>query len=51
MTCSTFRSRMADLGAAPASMAHATSEALRAYLQSEIDSWGSVIKPAGISPE
>jgi tripartite-type tricarboxylate transporter receptor subunit TctC len=51
MTCSTFRSRMADLGAVPAPMAHATSEALRAYLKSEIDSWGSLIKQAGISPE
>jgi tripartite-type tricarboxylate transporter receptor subunit TctC len=47
----TFRSRMADLGAVPAPTAQANPEALRAYLKSEIDSWGAVIKQAGISPE
>jgi hypothetical protein len=36
--------------AVPAPMAHATSEALRACLKSEIDSWGLVVKQAGISP-
>jgi len=47
----TFRSRMADLGALPSGAAQATPDALRAYLKSETDSWGSVIKQAGISPE
>jgi tripartite-type tricarboxylate transporter receptor subunit TctC len=35
----------------PSGAAQATPGALRAYLKSETDSWGSVIKQAGISPE
>jgi tripartite-type tricarboxylate transporter receptor subunit TctC len=47
----TFDSRMADLGAVPASAAQATPDALRVYLKSELDTWGAVIKQAGIAPE
>jgi tripartite-type tricarboxylate transporter receptor subunit TctC len=42
---------MADLGAVPATVAQATPDSLRAFLKSEINSWGSVIKQAGITPE
>jgi tripartite-type tricarboxylate transporter receptor subunit TctC len=48
---STFGTRMADLGAVPATAAQATPDALRTFLKSEISSWGTVIKQAGISPE
>jgi tripartite-type tricarboxylate transporter receptor subunit TctC len=47
----TFGSRMADLGAVPATAAQATPDSLRAFLKSELDSWGAVIKQAGILPE
>jgi tripartite-type tricarboxylate transporter receptor subunit TctC len=48
---STFATRMADLGAAPVTAAQATPDSLRTFLKSELESWGSVIKQAGISPE
>jgi hypothetical protein len=35
----------------PSPAARATPEVLRTYLKSEIDSWGAVIKQAGITPE
>jgi tripartite-type tricarboxylate transporter receptor subunit TctC len=47
----TFGSRMADLGAVPATAVQATPDSLRGFLKSEIDSWGAVIKQAGIVPE
>jgi tripartite-type tricarboxylate transporter receptor subunit TctC len=47
----TFSSRMADLGAVPAAAPRATPDALRVYLKSELDTWGTVIKQAGIVPE
>ena len=46
-----FGTRMADLGAVPATAAQATPDSLRTFLKSEISSWGTVIKQAGISPE
>jgi hypothetical protein len=42
---------MSDLGAVPATAAQAAPDSLRAFLKTEIDSRGSVIKQAGISPE
>jgi tripartite-type tricarboxylate transporter receptor subunit TctC len=48
---STFSSRMADLGAVPASPANAAPEPLRAFLKSEIEIWGPIIKKSGIQPE
>lgn len=47
----TFGSRMADLGSVPATAPQATPDALRVYLKSELDTWGTVIKQAGIVPE
>jgi tripartite-type tricarboxylate transporter receptor subunit TctC len=47
----TFAARMADLGAVPATAAQATPESLRSFLKLELDTWGQVIKQAGISPE
>ena len=47
----TFGTRMAELGAAPATSAQATPELLRSFLKLEIASWGVAIKQAGISPE
>jgi tripartite-type tricarboxylate transporter receptor subunit TctC len=47
----TFNSRMGDLGALPASLANAAPEPLRAHLKSEIETWGPIIKKAGIQPE
>jgi tripartite-type tricarboxylate transporter receptor subunit TctC len=47
----TFAARMADLGAVPATTAQATPESLRSFLKLELDTWGRVIKQAGISPE
>jgi tripartite-type tricarboxylate transporter receptor subunit TctC len=46
-----LNSRLADLGAVPASLANAAPEPLRAHLKSEIDTWGPIIKKAGIQPE
>ena len=39
--------RLADLGTEPVPLAKATPEVLRAFLKSEIDKWGPVIKKAG----
>jgi tripartite-type tricarboxylate transporter receptor subunit TctC len=39
--------RLADLGTEPVPQAKATPEALRAFLKSEIDKWGPIIKKAG----
>jgi len=47
----TFNSRMADLGAFPAPLVNAAPEPLRAHLKSEIETWGPIIKKAGIQPE
>ena len=47
----TFGARVADLGSVPASAAQAKPDVLRAFLKSEIDTWGTVIKQAGIVPE
>jgi tripartite-type tricarboxylate transporter receptor subunit TctC len=47
----TFRSRMADLGAVPSTAAQVSPDVLRTYLKSETDSWGAVIKQAGITAE
>jgi len=41
-------SKFADLGTEPVAQDRATPEALRAYLKSEIDKWGLIIKKAGI---
>jgi tripartite-type tricarboxylate transporter receptor subunit TctC len=46
-----FGTRMADLGAVPATAAQAAPDSLRTFLKSEIDTWGAVIKQAGITPE
>jgi len=46
-----FNSRMADLGAVPASLINAGPEPLRAHLKSEIETWGPVIKKSGIQPQ
>jgi tripartite-type tricarboxylate transporter receptor subunit TctC len=43
-----FKSRLADLGAAPVAPAQANPEVLRAYVKSEIDKWAVIIKEAGI---
>jgi tripartite-type tricarboxylate transporter receptor subunit TctC len=47
----TFKTRMADLGAVPASLEQATPEALREFLKSQIVKWGPVIKNAGVSAD
>jgi tripartite-type tricarboxylate transporter receptor subunit TctC len=47
----TFGSRMADLGAVPATAPQTTPDSLRVYLKSELDAWGTVIRKAGIVPE
>ncbi len=46
-----FNSRMADLGAVPASLTNAAPEPLRAHLKSEIETWGPIIKKSGIQPQ
>jgi tripartite-type tricarboxylate transporter receptor subunit TctC len=46
-----FNSRLADLGAFPAPLANAAPDPLRAHLKSEIETWGPIIKKAGIQPE
>ena len=45
---SNVKLRLADLGSEPVAQAKATPEALRAFLKSEIDKWGPIIKKAGI---
>lgn len=47
----TVRTRMADLGAEPASADRATPAALRTLLKSEIDKWTPIIKKAGVYGE
>jgi hypothetical protein len=42
---------MADLGAVPATAVQAAPDSLRTFLKTELDSWGAVIKQAGIQPE
>jgi hypothetical protein len=42
---------MADLSLVSATAAAATPEALRTFLKSEIDLWGTVIKQAGVVSE
>lgn len=44
----TLKQRFADLGSEPVAQERATPDALRAYLKSEIDKWGPVIKQAGV---
>jgi len=44
---SNVKLRLADLGTEPVPLTKATPEALRAFLRSEIDKWGPVIKKAG----
>jgi tripartite-type tricarboxylate transporter receptor subunit TctC len=48
---SSFNLRMADLGAVPAPLTNASPESLRAFLKSEIEIWGPIIKKAGVQPE
>ena len=43
-----FKSRLADLGAEPVSVAKATPEGLQKHLQAEIIKWGPIIKKAGV---
>ena len=45
---SNVKLRLADLGTEPVPQAKATPEALRAFLKSEIDKWGPIIKKAGV---
>jgi tripartite-type tricarboxylate transporter receptor subunit TctC len=45
------KTRMADLGAEPASPDRATPAAMRTLLKSEIDKWGPIIKKAGVYGE
>jgi tripartite-type tricarboxylate transporter receptor subunit TctC len=47
----TFNSRLVNLGAVPAPLTNAAPEPLRAHLKSEIETWGSIIKKAGVQPE
>jgi tripartite-type tricarboxylate transporter receptor subunit TctC len=47
----TFSSRLANLGAVPAPLMNAAPEPLRAHLKSEIETWGPIIKKAGVEPE
>ena len=47
----TFSSRLANLGAVPAPLTNAAPEPLRAHLKSEIETWGPIIKKAGVEPE
>ena len=46
-----IKTRMADLGAEPASADRATPAALRTLLKSEIDKWSPIIKKAGVYGE
>jgi tripartite-type tricarboxylate transporter receptor subunit TctC len=46
-----FVARMADLGSVSATAAAATPEALRTFVKSEIELWGTVIRQAGVVPE
>lgn len=43
-----FRSRLSELGAEPVPVEKARPEALRAFLRSEIERWGPIIKKAGV---
>lgn len=43
-----FRSRLSELGAEPVAVEKARPEALRAFLKSEIERWGPIIKKAGV---
>ena len=43
-----FRTRLAELGADPVSLAKATPEALREQLKSEIDKWTPIIRKTGV---
>jgi tripartite-type tricarboxylate transporter receptor subunit TctC len=47
----TFKARMADLGAVPASLDQTTPAALRGFLKSQIAKWGPLIKNAGVSAD
>ena len=44
----TFKSRLAELGAEPVPVSKATPESLRTFLKSEIERWGPIIKKAGV---
>ena len=45
---STFRSRLSELGLEPVPVEKARPEDLRAFLKSEIERWGPIIKKAGV---
>jgi tripartite-type tricarboxylate transporter receptor subunit TctC len=44
----TVKTRFNDLGTEPVDLKRATPDALRAFLKSEIDKWGPLIKSAGV---
>ena len=44
----TFKTRLADLGAVIVPDSKATPESLRAFLKAEIDRWGPIIRKAGV---
>lgn len=46
-----FKARLADLGGAPVPPSQANPETLRAFVKSEVDKWGTIIKEAGIYAE
>ena len=45
---SSFRGRLADLGAEPVPVAKATPDSLRALLRSEVDKWTPIIRKTGV---
>ena len=45
---STFKSRLADLGAEPVPLAKATPDSLRNLLKAEIDKWTPIIRKSGV---
>ena len=48
LTDATFKSRLSELGLEPVPVEKARPEALRAFLKSEIERWGPIIKKAGV---
>jgi len=44
----TFKTKLAELGAEPVSVAKATPEGLQKHLKAEIDKWAPIIKAAGV---
>lgn len=47
----TFKTRLANVGAEPVPVSKATPDSLHSFLKTEIDKWGPIIKKAGVYAE